>query len=57
MCFGHQRFELYSLHEQGWETRLGTLKVSDLYHKKVKFPLRLQIELGGGKLGFEISWE
>ena len=28
----------YSLHEQGWETRLGTLKVSGLYHKKVKFP-------------------
>ena len=30
----------YSLHEQGWETRLGTLKVSGLYHKKVKFPLK-----------------
>ena len=25
----------YSLHEQGWETRLGTLKVRGLYHKKV----------------------
>ena len=24
----------YSLHEQGWETRLGTLKVSSLYYKK-----------------------
>ena len=24
----------YSLHEQGWETRLGTLKVSGLYHKE-----------------------
>ena len=31
----------YSLHEQGWETRLGTLKVSGLYHKKVKFPLKI----------------
>ena len=31
----------YSLHEQGWETRLGTLKVSDLHHKKVKFPLKI----------------
>ena len=31
----------YSLHEQGWETRLGTLKVSNLYHKKVKFPLKI----------------
>ena len=31
----------YSLHEQGWETRLGTLKVSGLYHKKVKFPLKV----------------
>ena len=31
----------YSLHEQGWETRLGTLKVSRLYHKKVKFPLKI----------------
>ena len=30
-----------SLHEQGWETRLGTLKVSELYHKKVKFPLKI----------------
>ena len=31
----------YSLHEQGWETRLGTVKVSGLYHKKVKFPLKI----------------
>ena len=31
----------YSLHEQGWETRLSTLKVSGLYHKKVKFPLKI----------------
>ena len=31
----------YSWHEQGWETRLGTLKVSGLYHKKVKFPLKI----------------
>ena len=31
----------YSLHEQGWETRFGTLKVSGLYHKKVKFPLKI----------------
>ena len=31
----------YSLHEQGWETRLGTLKVSGLYQKKVKFPLKI----------------
>ena len=31
----------YSLHEQGWETRLGTLKVSGLYHKKVRFPLKI----------------
>ena len=31
----------YSLHEQGWKTRLGTLKVSGLYHKKVKFPLKI----------------
>ena len=31
----------YSLREQGWETRLGTLKVSGLYHKKVKFPLKI----------------
>ena len=31
----------YSLHEQGWETRLGTFKVSGLYHKKVKFPLKI----------------
>ena len=31
----------YSLHEQGWETRLGTLKVSGLYYKKVKFPLKI----------------
>ena len=31
----------YSLHEQGWETRLGALKVSGLYHKKVKFPLKI----------------
>ena len=31
----------YSLHEQGWETRLGTLKVSGSYHKKVKFPLKI----------------
>ena len=31
----------YSLHEQGWETRLGTLKVSGLYHKKVKLPLKI----------------
>ena len=31
----------YTLHEQGWETRLGTLKVSGLYHKKVKFPLKI----------------
>ena len=31
----------YSLHEQGWATRLGTLKVSGLYHKKVKFPLKI----------------
>ena len=31
----------YALHEQGWETRLGTLKVSGLYHKKVKFPLKI----------------
>ena len=31
----------YSLHEQGWETCLGTLKVSGLYHKKVKFPLKI----------------
>ena len=31
----------YSLHEQGWETRLGTLKVSGLYHKKVKFPSKI----------------
>ena len=31
----------YSLHEQGWETRLGTLKVSGLYHKKDKFPLKI----------------
>ena len=31
----------YSLHEQGLETRLGTLKVSGLYHKKVKFPLKI----------------
>ena len=29
------------MHEQGWETRLGTLKVSGLYHKKVKFPLKI----------------
>ena len=26
---------------RGWETRLGTLKVSGLYHKKVKFPLKI----------------
>ena len=32
----------YSLHEQGWETRLGTFfKVSGLYHKKVKFRLKI----------------
>ena len=31
-----------------WETRLGTLKVSGLYHKKVKFPL----VLGGWKYLF-----
>ena len=31
----------YFLHEQRWETRLGTLKVSSLYHKKVKFPLKI----------------
>ena len=31
----------YSLHEQGSETRLGTLKVSGLYRKKVKFPLKI----------------
>ena len=31
----------YSLHEQRWETRLSTLKVSGLYHKKVKFPLKI----------------
>ena len=31
----------YSLHEQGWETRLGTLKVSGLYHKKGKFPFMI----------------
>ena len=31
----------HSLHEQGWETRLGTLKVSGLYHKRVKFPLKI----------------
>ena len=31
----------YSLREQGWETRLGTLKVSGVYHKKVKFPLKI----------------
>ena len=31
----------YSLHEQGWEIRLGTLKVSGLHHKKVKFPLKI----------------
>ena len=31
----------YSLHEQGLETRLGTLKVSGLYHKKVKFPSKI----------------
>ena len=29
----------YSLHEQRRKTRLGTLKVSRLYHKKVKCPL------------------
>ena len=29
------------MHEQGWETRLGTLKVSGLYHKKVEFPLKI----------------
>ena len=29
------------MHEQGRETRLGTLKVSGLYHKKVKFPLKI----------------
>ena len=29
------------MHEQGWETRLGILKVSGLYHKKVKFPLKI----------------
>ena len=34
-------FSSYSLLEQGWETRLGTLKVSGLYHKKVKFPLNI----------------
>ena len=28
----------YSLHEQGWEARLGTLKIGGLYHKKIKFP-------------------
>ena len=31
----------YSLHEQRWKTRLGTWKVSGLYHKKVKFPLKI----------------
>ena len=31
----------YSLHEQEWETRLGALKVSGLYHKKVKFSLKI----------------
>ena len=31
----------YSLHEQKWETRLGTLKVSRLCHKKVKFLLKI----------------
>ena len=31
----------YSLHGQGRETRLGTLKVSGLHHKKVKFPLKI----------------
>ena len=31
----------YSLHDQGWETRLGTLKVSGLYRKKVEFPLKI----------------
>jgi len=31
----------YALHEQGWETRLGTLKVSGLYQKKVRFPLKI----------------
>ena len=29
------------LHEQGWETRLGNLKVSGLYHRKVKFLLKI----------------
>ena len=48
----------YSLHEQGWETRLGTLKVSGLYHKKVKFPFEdFRSSLVVGSSGFEISWE
>ena len=33
----------YSLHEQGWETRLGTLKVSGLYHKKMSLYQRLMV--------------
>ena len=31
----------YSLHEQEWKTRLGTLKVSGLYYEKGKFPLKI----------------
>ena len=31
----------FYFYEQGWETLLGTLKVSGLYHKKVKFPLKI----------------
>ena len=41
MLFHINVLSSYSLHEQGWETRLGTLKVSGLYHKKVKFPLKI----------------
>ena len=44
----------YSLHEQVWETRLGTLKVSGLYSKKVKFPLKTSLVVGS--LSFEVSW-
>ena len=36
----------YSLHEQRWKTRLGTSKVSGLYHKKVKFPLKISDRAG-----------
>lgn len=40
---------LYSLHEQ---TRLRTLKVSGLYHRRSNFLRRFQVELGSCKFKF-----